>query len=335
MIKKIKILRHRNHLLKIGGLFFFITVMYFFLNHPMVTEAVLSAAVRHSIPLFLGALCGLIGEKSGVMNIGIEGQMLISAFTGFFVCAVYGNLYYGVAAGVISGALIGLFLGFMSVTMVMDQIIAGMVINIAAMGVTGYFYQTGLTISNKFSELPIPFLSDIPLIGAVLFKNPPLTYMSLLLVFFIHFLLFKTRWGLRTRAVGEHPQAADTMGVNVVFVRYSRLVIAGGIAGLSGAFLSLEAVGTFERGMVSGRGFIALAVMIFGGWTPFGALGAALLFGLFIAVQTQLQFSGFVSIPHQFTGMLPYLVTVIVLALFVKRNKPPKALGIPYQKEMR
>jgi simple sugar transport system permease protein len=221
----------------------------------------------------------------------------------------------------------------MSVTLKIDQIISGTVINIMAFGLTGYFYQFGMNAAGKLKAIKIPLLSEIPLFGPVLFTVSPIALSAILLVFVFHYLLFHTRWGLRTRATGEHPKAAETMGVNVFLVRYTRVIAGGGLAGLAGAFLSLEAVGAFERGMTNGRGFIALAVMIFGKWTPLGAWGASLLFGLSSAVQTQLQFGGEINIPHQFTGMLPYLITIVVLAIFVRRNRPPAAIGIPYEKE--
>jgi simple sugar transport system permease protein len=176
-------------------------------------------------------------------------------------------------------------------------------------------------------------LENIPLIGPVLFNNPPITYLTIILVFVVHYVLFYTRWGLRTRAVGEHPRAADTLGVNVYKMRYWNVIIGGGIAGLAGAFLTLEAVGSFERAMTNGRGFVALACMIFGKWTPLGSWGAALLFGFATAMQTQIQFGGQINIPHQFIGMLPYLLTIIVLAGFGGRARPPAADGVPYQKE--
>jgi ABC-type uncharacterized transport system permease subunit len=176
-------------------------------------------------------------------------------------------------------------------------------------------------------------LADIPIIGPVLFNNPPITYATIILVFVVQYVLFYTKWGLRTRAVGEHPRAADTVGINVFTVRYVNVIMGGAIAGLAGAFLTLEAVGSFERVMTNGRGFIALAVMIFGKWTPLGSWGAALLFGFFSALQTQIQFTGNIDIPHQFIGMLPYLLTVIVLAGFGGRARPPAADGIPYVKE--
>ncbi|MBU0992635.1 MAG: ABC transporter permease [Proteobacteria bacterium] len=314
-----------------GTLILSVFISYFF-NAP-VTIAVLSSAIRQSTPLVLGAMCGLIGERAGVINIGIEGQMLFGAFTGFIVSIWTGNLFLAVCAGMVSGLLLGLFLGFMAVSLHVDQIIAGTVINIAAVGVCGYFYPTGLSVSNKLQAMSIPFLSDIPLIGPLFFSNSPITMVTILLVFFLQFMLFRSTWGLRTRASGEHPEAAETLGLNVYTIRYSRLMAGGALAGLAGVFLSLEAVGTFERNMVNGRGFIALAVMIFGRWTPIGSWGAALLFALTSALQTQLQFSDTLHIPHQFTGMLPYLMTVFVIAVFMKRNNPPEALGMPFEKD--
>jgi len=317
----------------LSGLLLFTTVLCCYALMPVITTSVLASAIRQSTPLVLGALCGILCERSGVMNIGIEGQMLVAAFTGFLVNVWTGNLYLAVLAGLAAGAFSGLLLAFMSVTLKIDQIISGTVINILAFGLTGYFYPVGMSAACKLKVVKIPLLSELPLFGPVFFTVSPIAFSAILLVLIFHYLLFHTPWGLRTRASGEHPKAADTMGVNVFLVRYTRVIAGGGLAGLAGAFLSLEAVGAFERGMTNGRGFIALAIMIFGKWTPLGAWGAALLFGLSTAVQTQLQFGGGITIPHQFTGMLPYLITIVVLAIFVRRNRPPAAIGIPYEKE--
>ncbi len=309
-----------------------VLVLWNYAQNPTSTEAVLASTVRQSTPLVLGALCGLWGERAAVINIGIEGQMLLAAFIGFLVNVWTGNLFLAVVAGVLTGALLGALLAFMSVTLKIDQIIGGTVINILALGLTGYFYQQGLTTHGKLQAIPLGALAKIPVVGPVFFNNPPITYLTILLVFFSHYLLFYTRWGLRTRAVGEHPRAADTLGVDVYLMRYANVIFGGAIAGLAGAFLTLEAVGSFERAMTNGRGFVALAVMIFGKWTPLGSWGAALLFGFATAMQTQLQFAG-LNIPHQFIGMLPYLLTIIVLAGFVGRARPPAADGVPYEKE--
>ncbi|HSM58733.1 MAG TPA: ABC transporter permease [Candidatus Sulfomarinibacteraceae bacterium] len=308
-------------------------IVYAYNSSPQVTRAVLSATLRQSTPLVLGALCGLYGERAGVINIGIEGQMLFAAFIGFMANVYIGNLFIAVLMGVLAGALLGLFLAYMSVTLKMDQIIGGTVINILAFGLTGYFYTQGLTTQGKLQPIALGPLADLPLVGPVLFNNPPITYLTLLIVALTHYVIFYTRWGLRTRAVGEHPRAADTVGINVYKMRYMNVIIGGALAGLAGAYLSLEAVGSFERAMTNGRGFVALAVMIFGKWTPIGSWGAALLFGFATALQTQLQFMGQLEIPHQFIGMLPYVLTIVVLAGFVGRARPPAADGIPYEKE--
>lgn len=322
---------YRTTLLVVAAVIVASTISY--LLEPGQTAAVLASTVRHSTPLVLGALCGLLGERAGVINIGIEGQMLFSAFIAFLANVYTGNLFLSVLVGMAAGALMGLLHAFMSVTLKVDQIIGGTVINILAAGLTGYFYTAGLVTKGKLLPIPLGPLADIPLIGPVLFNNPPITYTTIILVFVVHYVLFYTRWGLRTRAVGEHPRAADTVGINVYKVRYLNTIMGGAIAGLAGAFLTLEAVGSFERGMTNGRGFVALAVMIFGKWTPLGSWGAALLFGFASAVQTQLQFGGQVHIPHQFIGMLPYLLTIVVLAGFVGQARPPAADGVPYNKE--
>ena len=310
-----------------------VIILWAYSANARATQAVLASTVRQSTPLVLGALCGLFGERAGVINIGIEGQMLLAAFVGFLANVYTGNLIVAVAAGVLAGAAMGLFLAFMSVTLKMDQIIGGTVLNILAFGLTGYFYQTGLTTQGKLQPIALGPLADIPLIGPVLFNNPPITYLTLLLVAVTHYVLFYTRWGLRTRAVGEHPRAADTLGINVYMVRYINVTIGGALAGLAGVFLTLEAVGSFERAMTNGRGFLALAIMIFGKWTPLGSWGAALLIGVTYALNTQFQFLGLVDIPHQFIGTLPYVLTIVVLAGFVGRARPPAADGVPYEKE--
>ncbi len=315
------------------AIFLLAIVVVLYIRNPNQTQAVLASMIRHSTPLVLGALCGILCERSGIVNIGMEGQMLLSAFFGYLANVWTGNLLLAVLVGMLTGALTGLLLAFTSVTLKLDQIIGGTVINILALGLTGYYYQTGLMTEGKLTPVALGALAEIPLIGPVLFNNPPITYIAILLVFVLQVVFFYTPWGLRTRAVGEHPRAADTVGINVFRTRYINVIIGGAIAGLAGAFLTLEAVGSFERGMTNGRGFIALAVMIFGKWNPIGAWGAALLFGLANAVQTQFQFMGTFNIPHQFIGMLPYLLTIIVVSGFVGRSRPPAAEGEPYEKE--
>jgi len=309
-----------------------VVVLVLYLQNPAVTEAVLASMIRQSTPLILGALCGILCERAGIVNIGIEGQMLLSAFLAYMTNVWTGNLWLAVFVGLLTGAVLGLLLAFTSIQLKLNQIIGGTIINILAIGLTGFFYQVGMTTKGKISPIALPGLSEIPLLGPVLFNNPPITYIAILLVIVLQIVLFNTPWGLRTRAVGEHPRAADTVGINVFKMRYANVIIGGAIAGLAGAFLTLEAVGSFERNMTNGRGFVALAVMIFGKWNPIGAWGAALLFGLANAIQTQLQFMG-TNIPHQFIGMIPYVLTIIVVSGFVGRSRPPAAEGEPYEKE--
>ena len=302
--------------------------------------SMLNTALRAATPITLGALCGIFSERSGVVNIGIEGMMLMSAFTGFMTnvytsgagWADFPRFTASILVAVLTGALSGALHAVLSVRFKVDQIISGTVINILALGMTGYFYVQGAITAGRLPQVAIPILSDIPLLGPVLFRNGPILYIMLILVVAVHILLFHTVWGLRTRAIGEHPRAADTLGINVHRMQFINVITGGAIAGLAGAFLTLEAVGNFERGMTTGRGFIALALMIFGKWTPFGAFGAALLYGFAVALQNQLQFWG-VTIPHQFIGMIPYILTLIVLAGFVGRARPPAHVGRPYEVE--
>jgi general nucleoside transport system permease protein len=295
------------------------------------TQAVAARTVREAAPLLLGALCGLIGERSGIINIGIEGQMLLAAFAGFMAASYSENLWVGLAAALGSAALAGLFLAWASVTLKMDQIIAGTVINIFAAGATSFYYVQGRTMPS-IPRIEVPGLADVPLFGTMLFDHGPFTYAALVLVVVVHVALFKTRWGLRTRAVGEHPSAADTVGIKVLRLRYLNVVVAALFAGLAGMHL-LQSAGAFNRGMSNGRGFIALAVMLFGRYRPFGALGAALLFGFFNALQAQLQFRGTLDVPAQFFGMMPYLLTIVVLAISGLKARPPASVGKPYEKE--
>jgi simple sugar transport system permease protein len=300
---------------------------------PEVCAATLASAVRQSTPLVLGALCGMVCERSGVINIGIEGQMLAAAFAAFWVSVTFSSLWAGVAAGALAGTACGLVLAVMTVWLRMDQIIAGVVLNILALGITGFYHRPGPALTAKLAAwLPGP-LADIPLLGPALLGAPAITQAAVAAVFVAHVLFYFTVWGLRTRAVGEHPAAAASLGISVRRLRMVNVTAAGALAGLAGAFLSLEAVGAFERAMTNGRGFIALAVMIFGRWTPLGAWGAALVFGLASALQTQLQFWGFSALPHQFIGMLPYLLTVVVLALFTGGARAPSSLGVAYSRE--
>ncbi len=316
----------------LGGILVAAILVAFFLDEVR-TVSVLSFSLRYAVPLILAAMVGIVCERSGVINIGIEGQMLMSAFAGFFGAAITGNLIAGALIGVGTGMIMGAFLAVGAVTWKMDQIIAGTVINILATGLTSFFYAQGFTLPGVMPTVTIPLLSDIPLIGPVLFNNGPFTYAAILIAIVLWVLLFRTIWGLRTRSVGEKPSAADTSGINVQRSRFINVTLAGALAGLAGAYLSLEAAGTFERGFTAGRGFTALAIMIFGAWNPLGAMFAALFFGLTQGVASQLQADDVLAIPPQFINMLPYVLTIVLLAAVSGRITPPAAVGKPYEKE--
>jgi general nucleoside transport system permease protein len=299
----------------------------------------LNFTLRASVPLILGALSGILCERVGVINIGIEGMMLAGAFAAF-VAKVATNgwplplsLLFGVLIALLVGGLMGLIHATLSLRYRMDQIISGTVIIILAAGFSSYLFDRKAVAEGKFSAIRIPLLADIPVLCKVLFDNPPLTYLALILVAVVHVALFYTRWGLRTRAVGEHPRAADTVGIKVNRYRYINTTLGGMLAGLAGGFLVLEAVGQFQEGMTAGRGFIALAAMIFGNWNPFGALAASLLFGYTQALQNELLLAGVTSVPRQFVSMLPYVVTIIAVSGFVGRVRPPAAAGRVYETE--
>ena len=299
----------------------------------------LNFTLRAAIPLVLGALSGILCERSGIINIGIEGMMLAGAFAGFVAKSstndwpLYASLLFSVLVALGVGGLMGLLHGLFSIRFRMDQIISGTVIIILAAGLSSYLYDRDAISAGKFTPIPIPFLSEIPVIGPVLFNNAPITYVALILVFVVHVAIFHTRWGLRTRAVGEHPRAADTEGINVNRQRYVNTMLGGMLAGLAGGFLVLEAVGQFQEGMTAGRGFISLAAMIFGNWTPCGALGAATLFGYTQALQNEFLLAGVTTIPRQFVSMLPYIVTIVAVSGLVGRVRPPAAIGKPYDTE--
>jgi simple sugar transport system permease protein len=293
------------------------------------TEAVVSRAVVEAGPLLLGALCGLLCERSGVINIGIEGTMLMSAFAGFFIASYSGSVWLGMVGGLAMSSIVGLFLAWTSVTLKQDQIIAGTIINIFALGFTSFYYVQGRTMPSV-PRIAIPGLKDLPFVGPMLFDHGIVTYSAMFIVVAVHLMLYRTRWGLRTRAIGEHPSAADTVGVNVITLRYRNVILGGLLAGVAGLHL-LQSASSFQRGMTNGKGFIALAVMLFGRYRPFGAMGAALLFGLLGGIQAQLQFKQALDIPPQFFGMIPYLLTIIVLAAAGLAARPPAAAGTPYE----
>lgn len=302
----------------------------------VILAGLLQLTVATATPIALGAYAGLFSERAGVVNIAIEGMMLMAAMVGAFVSGYTGSLFWGVIGGLLSGGLMAALHAVVSIRFKTDQIISGTVINFMAAGLTGHIYQIYLVpprwpgSAGTFPEMPIPVLSKIPFIGPIFFQHQPIVYLLLILTGVIHYVLFYTPWGLRMRAVGEHPRAADTLGINVYFTRYANVIIGGLLAGLGGIWLSLEWVGTFNINMTNGRGFIALAALIFGRWTPFGAFGAALLFGLANAIQIRTQTLN-PDIPAEFLQMLPYVLTVVVAA--VRRPIPPAAVGQPYETE--
>ena len=301
------------------------------------TISILAITITKATPLTFGALAGIACERTGVVNIGIEGMMLTAAFSGFMTGVYTHNLALALVAAIVSGGLMALLHAVLSITFRVDQIISGTVVNILAVGLTGYLnrqlFATGAPPG--LSVLPnIPFgpLTGIPWLGPIIFQQKPIALTAIVLVFAMSFALFRTRWGLRTRAVGEHPLAADTVGVNVNQLRYYNVVLGGMLAGLGGAYFTLESVPHFEPLMTNGRGFIALAAMIFGKWTPFGAWGAALLFGVAEAIPTAMQLQG-INIPFQIVGLLPYVLTIVVVAGAVGRAVPPAADGVPYVRQ--
>jgi len=334
---------------------------HFLVNVLTVNGALILAL---SAPLALGALCGVLNERSGVVNIGIEGMMLASAFSGWYVASLVGQavaadpspffgatpaILVGLGAAVITGVLLSLVHAWLSISVRADQIISGTIINIVAFGLTGYMdlllSQNSPPSGGKFTPFVPPHeLVDLPFVGWLinaLFAQGPITMSVIGLAIVLQIFLFRSRWGLRTRAVGEHPKAAETVGIDVIRLRYRNVLIGGIFAGLGGAWFTLDFGSTFQIGMTNGRGFIALAALIFGRWHPVGALAAALLFAASGALGTAIRTTPppgqlgemLTSIPEQFFAALPYLVTIIVLAGVVGRSTPPAADGVPYERE--
>ncbi len=312
----------------------------------IVLVNLLSNTLQFAAPLTLGALCGLFCERAGVVNIGIEGLMITSAFTGFIVGSYTQNPWLGIVGASLSAVLMSALHALLSIRFKVDQIISGTVVNILAVGLTGYlnrlFVDSGsIPSAVTLPKLGFPLLSDHNITGPVLsrlFVQPPITWLAMVLVLVSFYVMYFTRWGLRTRAVGENPAAADTVGINVYFMRYANVLIGGAIAGLAGAYFTLESTGTFETDMTKGSGFIALAALIFGKWTPLGLWGASLLFGLsqglgitFQLLQQSSDTCKF-GISKDVLVMLPYIITILVLAGFIGRAVAPAADGQVYEK---
>ena len=296
----------------------------------------LQAAVLLAVPLIFGSMAGLLCEKSGVINIAIEGQLLFAAFVSAVIASLTQNLIWGLISAPIAGALVSWILAYFSIRFQVDQVILGFVINVLVLGLTNFFYTVLLVpyestwnAAGSFSAIPIPVLSKIPIIGPILFNQTIIVYFMYLIVTVIQIALFKSKWGLRTRAVGELPIAADSVGIDVNKLRFRNVLIAGAVAGVGGAVFTIGAVGVFSQSMTAGAGFIALACLIFGKWSPKGALIAALFFGFTNSLQSNLSIAG-VPIPSEFMLMIPYIATIIAVSGLIGRVRAPAADGIPY-----
>ena len=299
--------------------------------------SMLVATVSAATPIALGALSGILCERSGVVNIGIEGMLLGGAFTGVLMGSLFGG-WVGLVAATLTGGALALLLAVLAVNFRVDQIIIGVVINILMLGLTSFLTAQVLVKQPELNDAPIfksiklPVLGDIPIIGPMLFDQTIIVYGMFIMILAVTFFLFRTRWGLRTRSVGENPKAADSLGVNVAKVRYMAVIYGGMVGGFAGAWFTLGTVGRFDEGMTGGRGFIGLAAMIFGAWNPIGAFFAALIFGFFDSLSQKFALLQ-TPIPGEFLAMAPYLVTIIVVAGLVGRARPPAADGQPYEKE--
>ena len=304
---------------------------------PLNVIIISQGTFTESIPLILGALAGCLCERSGVINIAIEGQLLFGAFTAAIVASAFGGLWIGLVAGSLSGGLVGVLLAVFAISFLTDQIVLGVVLNVLVLGMTDYLYDrlmsqnpnynTGIT----FGSIKIPVLSEIPIIGPIFFDSTIFLYITYVAIIVIQVALFHSRWGLRVRAVGEHPTAADTVGINVLWIRYRNVILGGLVAGIGGAYLTIGSVGSFIPDISSGFGYIALAALIFGRWTPLGALAAALLFGFCEEMALVLPTVNPV-LPAPIMNMAPYVATIIAVAGLVGKVRPPKADGQPYVK---
>jgi len=298
----------------------------------------ISSSLVRATPIALAALCGVISERSAVINIGIEGIMLIAAQAAVVAASISNNLYIGLIVALLAGGLIAAAHAYLVIRFKVDQVVSGVAINIFGAGLTSFlssrFLEKNTDVLNNsgvFPTISIPILDRIPILGPMFFENNIIIYLMMILVVVMHITLFYTPWGLRTRAVGEHPKAADTLGINVYWVRYVNVILGGMIAGLGGAYFTIGSVGRFDEIMTAGKGFIGLAAMIFGKWTPIGAFASSLIFGFADSLQVKLQILR-VPIPSEFLLMAPYIVTMIILTGVVGRAIPPAADGQPYEK---
>jgi general nucleoside transport system permease protein len=297
----------------------------------------LASSLRLAVPLAFAGLGGLFSERSGVLNIALEGMLLTGAFTSAAATFYTGNVWIGVIAAIIVGGLTGLLHAFLSVTLHVNQLVSGLAINLVASGLTSFLSRLVFSGGNAqrvagINPITIPILADTPIVGNLLFRQDVLVYLLFLLVFISSYILFHTSPGLTLRAVGEHPSAADTSGISVQMVRYLAVVTSGCLAGLGGAYLCLVQVKYFAEGMSAGKGFIAIAALIFGRWNPIGTVLACLLFGATEALQLRIQALG-ANLPYQFLIMLPYAIALFALVGKKNKSTPPTALGIPYLRQ--
>ena len=300
-----------------------------------VLVGILASGIRLATPYLYASLGETFGQRSGVLNLGVEGQMLLGAFAAIYVTYTTGNLFFGVLAALVVGALMGLAMAFVTVNLQAEQGISGIGFYLFGLGMSDLLFQKLLgtveTVSG-FPTLHIPFLSDIPIIGEIFFQQGLLVYIAYLLVPLSWFILHKTTLGLKIRAVGENPQAADSLGVNVAAVRYFTIIQGGALSGLAGASLSIGLLNVFQQNMTSGQGFIAVALVYFGGWRPVGVLLGALLFSMVNALQLWIQVLG-IQIPSDFAVMMPYVLTILALVVAVQRVRPPRALSKTFERE--
>ncbi|MDO5721471.1 MAG: ABC transporter permease [Actinomycetaceae bacterium] len=301
---------------------------------PMVS--LLTGALAFATPLVFGSLSGVLCERSGVINIAIEGQLLFGAFMGAVVASMAGNAYFGLIGAPIAGVMVAALLALFTVNFRTDHIIVGVVLNMLVLGVTSFLFSTVLKFKSdtlnrvhSLDSIPIPILKDIPIIGPLLFNQSLLVYLMFAAVIFLQFMVFNSRWGLRMRACGEHPKAADTVGINVNRTRWLNVLLGGALAGLGGAFFTIEQGLAFSKDMAAGNGFIALAAMILGRWNPKGAFAAALLFGFATKLGQIMQATGS-SVPSEILLMTPYIITILAVAGFVGAVRAPAAEGKPY-----
>ena len=300
-----------------------------------------AAMIRIATPLLFATIGELFAERSGVLNLGIEGIMLLSAMTGFSAAYFTGSLWLGIAAAMLTGALCGALMGLLTVTFGLSQHVSGLGLTLLCSGLAFFFYRVifGQPSSppniEAFKTVEIPILSAIPFIGPVVFNQYALVYMALLLIPLAAFVLYKTPWGLHLRTVGESPHAADSAGVNVAAVRYQALILSGTLMAIGGAFLSMAQFNAFTFGVISGRGWVCIALVVFGQWSPWKSAGAAFLFAFIDALQLRLQASAVIDVPYQVFLMMPFVLTIVAMALVSRNVRVPAALLVPFRKEER